>query len=387
MKSLLTLFILAVGFQLSAQTQTYYVPPSDIDAAYIVDQDSHAIILNPLVEINRIFLWIGGTGSNPTQYPALMDDAADLGYHVINLSYPNEVTANSLNADPDLYVFDKFRQEICFGTPGSDAVDVDTLNSIYTRFVKLITYLEANSPTENWSQFFLAPGVIDWSKVATGGHSQGAGHAAYLAKVFPVNRALMFSGPNDYSTFYSAGGNWLSSNSVSEIERYYAYLSLYDEFVDFSKQFADIEALGMLNNDDTTLVDVNSSPYGFSKCLYTIQQPGIVLIYHNVPVKNSFINHDVWEYMLTDPITIGIAEGEIDQLTLFPNPSSNTLNIGGIGATQMVDIELRNSSGRLILNYRNAIDHSIDISHLATGVYFIAIKFDNKVVNKIFIKE
>jgi predicted esterase len=57
-------------------------------------------------------------------------------------------------------------------------------------------------PFESWAQYLATPDSIDWSNIIVGGHSQGAGHAAYLAKFNSVNRVLLFSGPNDYSTAF-----------------------------------------------------------------------------------------------------------------------------------------------------------------------------------------
>ena len=78
--------------------------------------------------------------------------------------------------------FNKYRQEVCYGTPLSIEVAVDTLNSIYTRTVKLLNYLNITYPTQNWNQYLINPTTLDWSKITVGGHSQGGGHACYFAK-------------------------------------------------------------------------------------------------------------------------------------------------------------------------------------------------------------
>jgi hypothetical protein len=222
------------------------------------------------------------------------------------LSYLNSVAAASLANSNDSLVFDKYRQEVCFGTPISNDVTVDSLNSIYTRALKLIKYLDVTYPSQNWGQYLASPSSINWSKVIVGGHSQGSGHACYLAKQYLVERVLMFSGPNDYSNFFSGPANWLNQAGTTPINRHYSYLSLNDEVVAFSKQFANISGLGMFVSDDTTFVDNISSPYGNSRCLYTTQPPGLVLLNHNATIKLSTINNDVWTYMLTSTILGGL---------------------------------------------------------------------------------
>ena len=92
------------------------------------------------------------------------------------------MAAASLANDPDPLVFDKYRQEACFGTPVSDDVAIDSLNSIHTRAVNLLLYLDLTYPADNWGQYLATSVTLDWSRIIVGGHSQGSGHACYLAK-------------------------------------------------------------------------------------------------------------------------------------------------------------------------------------------------------------
>ena len=215
------------------QVTTYYVQPIQTDASYSSTEDSSAISINSTTSINKLFLFIGGTNSSSSKdYNALRLHTAKLGIDFINLSYLNSVAAASLKNSNDSLAFNKFRQEICFGTANSDAVLVDSLNSIYTRTVKLLKYLKSTRPSENWSQYLLGDNTMDWSKIIVGGHSQGAGHAAYLAKKYRVERVLLFSGPNDYSDHFSNSANWLRQPGKTPVINHFAYLSLNDEVVD-----------------------------------------------------------------------------------------------------------------------------------------------------------
>ncbi len=363
---------------------TYYVQPNETDAGYAFSQDSHAVTLPGIPEVNKLFLFIGGTNSNTSQYIALRNFAANLGYHVINLSYPNDVAAASLSGSSDNLAFDNFRQEICYGTPLSSAVSVDTLNSIYTRTLRLIQHLSTNQPGENWGQFLQSSNAIDWSKVITGGHSQGSGHASYLSKQYPVERVLMFSGPNDYSDFFAGGANWLGSPGTTSTGRHFVYLSLYDEVVDFSKQFTNIETIGMLDNDDTTLVDISSPPYGNSHCLYTKQSPGFVLLNHNTPVKNSIINDAVWEYMLSTPLIAGITENDSPEIIVYPNPTSQSLFIES--SEQISEWTIYALNGQILLS-GDYLPEEISLNYLPTGSYIIELKGNSSSYRKMLIKK
>ena len=80
---------------------------------------------------------------------------------MISLSYPNNVATAPLGASSDSLVFDKYRQELCFGTPLISVVSVDTLNSIFTRTLKLIQYLALTYPLQNWEQYLATPTTLD----------------------------------------------------------------------------------------------------------------------------------------------------------------------------------------------------------------------------------
>lgn len=370
-KYLLLFFVLINSIHGYSQTQTFHVKPHDIDTNYTLNQDSNKIVVNTGGSNNKLFLFIGGTGSNTSQYSGLVNRAAYLGYVVINLSYPNSVAAASMKNSTDSLVFNKFRQEICFGTPLSNDVTVDTLNSIYTRFFKLLTYLDTTDISHNWGQYLVNTTTIDWSKIAIGGHSQGAGHAPYLAKNYLVDRVLMFSGPNDYSDHFNNSANWLRTPGTTSITKHYSYLSLNDEAVDYAKQFTNIIGLGMLQNDDSTYIDNISSPYNNSHCLYTTQTPGLVLINHNVPVKNNATNRAVWDYMLTDVTTVGVSEVTELNISVYPNPSSSIITVTSnknINHFKLIDIK-----GTVLIEKNNININStkIDISELTPGIYFI----------------
>ncbi len=123
--------------------------------------------------------------------------AALIGYHAISLDYPNNRNTASLINSTDKEVFNKFRQELDFGTPVSDSVNVDSANSIVNRITKLVIYLAKTRPTEGWNNF-LDGGRIIWERVTLAGHSQGAGHVSYIAHAFRVHKVIMLSGPQDF---------------------------------------------------------------------------------------------------------------------------------------------------------------------------------------------
>jgi hypothetical protein len=360
------------------QVQTKYIKPIQTNPGYAPTEDSSAVSRNTSFQLNKLFLFFGGTGSSSsTDYNALRLHSANLGFDFINLSYLNNVAAASLANSTDSMVFNKYRQEVCFGTPVSVDVTVDSLNSIYTRTLKLIQYLDLTYPTENWGQYLATSNTLDWSKIIVGGHSQGSGHACFLAKQYSVDRVLMFAGANDYSDFYSNSANWIRQSGITPVSRHYSYLSLNDEAVSYFKQFEVISGLDMLLSDDTTHIDNILSPYGNSHCLYTKQPPGVVILNHNVPIKLSAINNNVWTYMLTSTITTGLENKfETSEIEVYPNPAIDFIYLSLRTTQDKLTYSIYNLSGQLIQTEtltQQEENYMVDISDLNAGLYILKV--------------
>jgi len=384
MKAIFTLILLVIATTCFSQINTFYVKPILTDINYAAAQDSNLIVRNLSTNLNKLFLFIGGTGSNTQQYQILSNFAGNLGYDVINLSYPNTVAAASLAGSSDSMAFNQYRQEVCYGTPLSSDVTVDTLNAIYTRTVKLINYLDATYPTQNWNQYLINPTTLDWSKIAVGGHSQGGGHACYFAKFNDVERVLMFSSPNDYSNYFSNSAVWLRTPGITAMNKHFAYLNLLDEVVPFNKQLVNLNGLSLYPLYDTTYVDNSNSPYSNSHCLYTRQTPGIAILYHNATIKFSSINNSVWTYMLTSSNTTSLNEVIAgDDYSIYPNPTASLITIYSNGNLVDKTICVQNLAGQTVLIGKSENTHfySIDFSSLEQGVYMVTI--DKKMVKVI----
>lgn len=360
------------------QIQEFYVKPEQTDAGY-PPQDSHLVAFNTTNQNGKLLLFIGGTFSSPKNYGYITRHAAGLGFDAVHVTYPNSVLTTLLAGSADSLAFDKFRQEICFGTQVSPAVNVDTLNSIYTRTVKLLQFLSQIS-SHNWAQYLSSDSTLDWSKIVVSGHSQGAGHVCYLAKKFQVERVVMFSGPNDYSTYFSNSAPWLREDGITPVSRHFVFLHLQDEIVPFSHQFADIAGLGMLQLDDTTIVDGASPPFSNSHCLYSNHAPGSSGNYHGSTIIHSATPLDgngnpvfipVWDYLLTGTTsTAAIANESRSDLTLYPNPVTELTAIES--SNKIGEILIMNTVGQTVFSgFIRENKSYIDLSGLERGVYFI----------------
>lgn len=375
MKNIFLFLLTLAATTCYAQINTFYVAPNQTDPAYTASLDSHLVVRNTSTQLDKLFLFIGGTGSNPRSYRTISNFAGNLGYDVINLSYVNTVAAASLAGSADSLVFDTYRQEVCYGTPLSLEVAVDTFNSIYARTVKLLNHLNSSYPTQNWGQYLLTPDLLDWSKIVVGGHSQGSGHACYFGKLNVVRRVLLFSGPNDYSTHFSNSAKWLRTPGLTPVNQHYAYLSLEDEIVDFDKQLSGLQSLDLFPTYDTTYVDNSSAPYGNSRCLYTTQAPGIALLHHNSPIKFSATNNDVWAYMLDTTIISAIDPIEPHVLSIYPNPTHSSVHIVSNKQLKHPSVRVFTIKGQLVKTetIRDFNSVSIDLREMPSGLYVIEV--------------
>lgn len=283
--------ITAVAASAHAQDKILRIDPTQTGAAIKAVHGPHLALYDPAVPSNhRLLLYFVGTGVH-TEDSLAMDRAfTHLGYHVIALDYENKVVAASCVHSTDSSCFDTYRAAIVSGTPGSDKIHVDAPNSILSRFDKLLSYLTKQDPDGGWSEFF-ADGKPAWSRIVLAGHSQGSGHAAYIAKLYEVDKVLIFSGPQDYLAGFDKPAPWESRPSATPPSRYYAFLNLNDPFNE-SHQLASCEVLMHLREPQPFMVEPGQPITGVHQILVTDVDPQQA---HNSTVSPQFEN--VWQYL------------------------------------------------------------------------------------------
>ncbi len=253
--------------------------PSSVSAA-LPASDAANFVLNPdpaVAPTGRLFVMLPGTGAIPRNYRTVVRTGSARGYHGIGLTYPNATAVGDLRAgtvDPDCT--GNTRREIITGDPLSTLVAVDAANSITGRLAALLTKLDRDFPTEGWGQF-LRNGTVDWSLVTIAGHSQGSGHAAYMAKLYSLDRTLMFSGPSDVPTPGLGAARWFGLPNVTPVTRQYGFTHIDDELVPYALVQNNWAAIGLGTVGGTPVsVDTASPPYGGSRQLYTAATPSML---------------------------------------------------------------------------------------------------------------
>lgn len=268
------------------QLQETRIDPAQTDPAIAQARGPHLALVDPAADPNGYLLVsLGGTNSLPQDFLAFDRLAAQQGYSVVGLDYPNTVitTACKTSLQPDPCTL--FRREIVSGEQVSDLVQVDQHNSIENRLEALLRYQAQHDP-EHFADF-IGPDGVQWEKIVVVGHSQGSGHAAFLAKKHPMKAAILLAGPQD--TTAAGPASWLSAPSQTPADDYLSFLHQ-DDFFDSKSQLAAVRLLREDPQGQATVVDKNSSEAPVIMTTAQVRDP------HMSVIGDQF--KDVWEGLL-----------------------------------------------------------------------------------------
>lgn len=201
------------------------VLPEETDVSISKYKGPHVVYWNPLFIRNRLVVTLARTDGAPSEFSEFASVAKAMGYHVINLDYPNGRLKMICEGSSDPHCVRHYREEVLTGNPVSAIASTDQENSIVGRLFVLIQYLAARD--SHWG-IFIKEGKIDWSQVTIVGHAQGASEAAYVAKTYLVERAILIGGPLDYHQGHMA--LWLKKKSATPCSHFRALLHEKDPF-------------------------------------------------------------------------------------------------------------------------------------------------------------
>lgn len=265
----LVLAVLLLPWPAFAAVQVTVVPAQATDPALDRSWGPHRTYLDPdAVPRGQLLLFLPGTGGRNVGPPRPFSlTAAELGYHVIELAYPNNLSATVCWRQTDPNCFEKFRREVIKGNDFSPLIAVGRADSIEYRMERLLTVLSARQPARGWGQFLGPRGEAAWEKIAVAGQSQGGGHAALIARDRKVARVLLFGAPKDYDPKGRKPAPWYGP-SRTPAKRFFALVHTRDrQGCTFPQQIEIYRAMGMA--DKPVSVDGAMPPYGNSRILIT----------------------------------------------------------------------------------------------------------------------
>lgn len=412
MKSKLTLLLLFVFIGILGKAQFhpdslihFEIQGNDTDPLIILDgQKKHQVFINTTAPSkNTLLLHLVGSIDNPNStilYPTI---AANSGFHCINLAYRNGTSGQSAcGMIPDTSCHLKWRKEIIEGIDYSSEINVNYSNSIYNRLLKLLSHLDALYPSHGWDQFYSGNTII-WDNLIVSGHSQGGAHAAVIGMMHSVKRVLMFASPNDYIDTLQIAAPWTSYPHMVADSNYYGFNALFDEVVDYWKQFEHSSALGLDNHGDTTNIDQVASPFNMSRQLYTRQEVPAgspFQLTHDIVVRDFETPVDlngqpefacVWKYMLGDECIISSAYGldhHVD-VAIYPNPAHEIITIIIPTGLNINQIQIIDINGRVINNQfiGQSTRFNMSLVGLSAGIYFLRTVSETGLNSYKFIKE
>ena len=265
---------------------------------------------------HELYLFIPGThikdsprgGKGPF---AFCDLAADLGYHVIVLQYPDEMPASVCGNDSDPNAFEKFRMAIIQGGD-SKHIPVERSDSIENRLIKLLQHLQTIRPKENWGQFLNQDGTIKWEAIAVGGQSQGGGHAALIAIKHRVERVICTGAPKDYSHKFNRPAAYYREESATPKGCFFAFNHHQDYTGGTSPEqlLKNLKALELDAFGSPSDVDTEAFPYHHARILMTSypvvnvtgsQSEGSLTAHFSMlNPKSADRWKQVWTYLLTE---------------------------------------------------------------------------------------
>lgn len=373
----------------------------DTDAAISWEANRHHSFYNPTcTSRNILVVHLVGSYDNPSSTLLFPSVAANNGFDVVSLKYPNGTAAKTAcDNNTDAACYAKFRREILEGVDYSPEVAVDVTNSVYNRLIKLLQYLDANNPSQNWGNYFSGNTIL-WNKIIVSGHSQGGGHAALIGQDNLVKRVLMFASPNDYSTFFSAPAVWTTQTNATADSSYYGFNNQVDDVVDFSEQFSIWNNLGMPAFGDTTDVDNVIYPYNNTHQLYTKYDTtgiggnhSVMILDSKTPLNSgSPLFEPVWEYMLgiNSSATSIQPNASLDNgLVIYPNPAATKITVK-VNVDSSYNLKVYNVLGSLKIEMSHLKQEliTINLQEYKSGIYFVKIISEKgDVLNQQFIKK
>lgn len=89
--------------------------------------------------------------------------------------------------------------------------------------------------------------------------------------------------------------------------------------------------------------------------------------------------------LASEVVTASLNKISEPQISIYPNPATSYLNIRANNTISIESVEITSMDGTSVFTQKET--EKIPIAHLAAGVYFIHVRYDNAVVTKKFVKE
>jgi hypothetical protein len=209
---------------------------------------------------HSLLVFLGGTGSSPSQYHLFCRTAASMGYHVLNVDYLNTIPGTVCRSDDDTECYSKYHHEMWFGNNTSEKINVDEANALTNRLTKFLTHLDTAHPEQGWSEY-IKNGSLDYENLVVAGHSQGGGHATFIGYQVRVKKIISVAAPNDFDPEAGHSALWLLQSPATPIEYFYVLNHHRDEIVSPAEQYRIVKEMHLLDLADTVHLSITRRTY------------------------------------------------------------------------------------------------------------------------------
>lgn len=370
-------FFLLLPLLAMGQPTLHQVLPAQTHPSIDGSNDPHlAYVDGNQDQLNTLLLFFPGTNAQGLDYEYFLETAASLGYHVLALDYENDVSINlQVCTTPDTSCHRRVRGELWTGQDLHSAIQVDPANSILFRASQALLHLHQQYPSEQWGQFLKPDSTLFWNHVITAGHSQGAGHAAYGAFLFSVQRVIMIS----WTDWMYPGrtADWLTMPRATPDSAYYGFIHTGDASI-FNGIPTTWSQLGMDYFGPIVSVDTTQAPFFYSHQLISeapIDSLPTQVNFHNTTCVDHMLVWDslgnpvylpVWEYLLGKQFSMSIKSGGNPEVVrVFPNPFLDVVHLPQ-GSERMV---LRDLAGKAVPFTQTGM--LLRTQDLAPGTYYL----------------
>lgn len=251
------------------------VNPRDTDAAIDTVSNLHYVVVDPRVPPRgRLVLFLtgavaGGLGTGSST-GLITETAAAMGFHAINLGYPNREVLLAVcgNGGKDASCWERAHLSALYGGVANSPLTTGTVaNSIVSRLVHLLQYLATTYPREGWATF-LDGAEPKWSLIVGAGLSLGGGHIAMLARDHELARVALLESPVDrlQQKPPAIPAPWVTTPHKTPADRYYAFAHVMSPvtiaFYESSWRAMGISAFGpTLNVDSAPLASAKTHQF------------------------------------------------------------------------------------------------------------------------------
>jgi len=265
LQRLLALSALLALCTATALAQTTGIAPRTTNPSLSLFERPNEVVAPQGVARNDLFLFLPGTGAAPRMYRKILLEASRRGFHAIGLTYDNQKMVNKrCKTTTDPACWGTIRGEELDAAHPSSELTISADESIVSRLTHLLRYLAREYPAQGWGQYLVGDSPV-WSKFVVSGHSQGAGEAAYMAKIYALRGVCGFDSPSDGNAHVRVPA-WLTMPNLTPLAREYVFTNRDDELATWDVLQTNARAIGLTG---TASVDGAAPPYGGAHLLYT----------------------------------------------------------------------------------------------------------------------